>query len=176
MSLFYNDENIIKNENELKFNLVIDHLEERFKIQNDTKTLITLIGFSWYYFIEGDVAQNPIDYDSTKFFNIWKKYIDIGLNNFSEKPEFCLIAGYTLMLHGFYIDIAYERIGVQLLEKCLKLGTNDDLIELSKYWLYNHNSRKYKVDKKINLNKICNNLFNSNTFLDKYFNEILKTK
>ena len=33
-----------------------------------------------------------------------------------------------------------------------------------------------KVDKKINLNKICNNLFNSNTFLDKYFNEILKTK
>ena len=176
MSLFYIDENVLNYEKELNFNLVIDFLEKRFEIKHNIDLLVSLIGNSWYYFIEGNVNQTPIEYDSDKFLSKWKKYIDIGLNEFSEDPTFCLIAGYTLMLHGFYIDPSYEKLGVQLLEKCSKSSTNSNLLRLSKYWLFNQNPKKYKLDKKINLNIICQSLFNSNTLLDKYFNEILNGK
>ena len=176
MSLFYIDENIINNENELNFNFVIDYLEKRFEIKHNIDLLVSLIGNSWYYFIEGNINQSPIEYNPEKFLCKWKKYIDIGLNEFNENPTFCLIAGYTLMLHGFFIDPSYEKVGIKLLENCSKSHADLNLIQLSKYWLFNYNAKKYKLDKKIDLNKVCDNLFNSKTLLDKYFREILKRK
>lgn len=78
------------------------------------------------------------------------------------------------MLHGFYIDPSYEKTGIKLLEFFSNFSESSYITQLSKYWLFNHNPKKYKLDKKFNLNIICENLFDSETLLDKYFREILK--
>ena len=173
MNLFFVNDFILKKEKEIDCNAIIEQLENLYIKNKNITFLNTLMAYSWYYFIEGDIGQAPINYQSEILLKKWKQYTYIGLSEYNDKYEFCLIAGYILMMHGFYLDSSYEKIGIALLKKCANCKDNEDIKELSKYWLSNEQRNKYKNFKVPDLKRICNNLFNSETLLDKYFNEIL---
>ena len=70
-------------------------------------------------------------------------------------PIFDFIAGYSLSLHGIFLDSVfggkYEKEGIRLIKSCLELSKD---ISLG------------------NSTIICKELFNSDSILDKYFLEI----
>lgn len=111
MSFFYYDDKMRKYEEKLNFTPIICHLENLFEISPNEDLLATLIGVAWYYCIEGNVNQTPIDYDWRLYLYKWKQYIDLGSEKFNDSEKFCYIAGYTLSLHGFYISESYEKGG-----------------------------------------------------------------
>lgn len=173
MSFFYYDSIIRENEEKLNFTPIIKHLESLFQISSNVDILVTLIGATWFYHIEGNVNQSPIDYDWEFYQNKWKQYIDFGCKNFNDCEKFCYIAGYTLGLHGFYIGENYEKNGLTLMKKCFKICEDDNLKALAQNFIENakiNNYAKYiTLDNAVN---ICKELFPNNSMLDMYFKEI----
>lgn len=168
MSLFYFDEEMNEYERKLNFNPIIYMLENKFKKNKDSTTLATIIGCSWYNFIEGSVNQTPYNYDSDFLLNKWKEYVDIGINNFSNYADVCLITAYTLNLHWFYLGKEYEKIYPDLYKKSIEIGRDNNVGQLASYFL------KHKLYTQIDNSKlICQDLFPTESILDKYFREIL---
>lgn len=168
MSLFYFDEEMNEYERKLNFNPIIYMLENKFKKNKDSTTLATIIGCSWYYLIEGSVNQTPFNYDSVFLLNKWKEYVDIGIGNFQNFPDVCLITAYTLNLHWFYLGKEYEKIYSDLYKKSIEISRDNNVGQLASYFL------KHKLYTKINNSKkICQDLFPAESILDKYFREIL---
>lgn len=167
MNFFYFDEKIKKYEKELDFSPVISYLEEIFNQKPSEDILVTLIGSSWYYLVEGDVNQSPQNYDWKYFLDKWKQYIDIGIAKFNNSEKFCYIAGYTLSLHGIYISPEYEKKGKQLMCRCAEIATTPQIVELSQTFIAK--SCKYrKLDKQSIMA-----MFPSESLPDKYFKEII---
>lgn len=170
MSFFYYDSKIRENEKKLNFTPVIKHLESLFQISPNIDILVTLIGTTWFYFIEGNINQSPIDYDWEFYQNKWKQYIDVGWENFNDYEKFCYIAGYTLSLHGFYINENYEQIGLTFMKKCFEISTTKEIKVLAEYFIQNAIKRK-KLNQSA-INEACQNLFPTDSILDSYFKEI----
>lgn len=62
--MFYYDNNVAKFEKELDYTSLLNYLEKQY-LKNKTDTnLITVITYSWYLNIEGDVNQSPLTYDA----------------------------------------------------------------------------------------------------------------
>ena len=100
----------------------------------------------------------------------WKKYIDAGILEAPGDSFFCFIAGYTLSLHGFYINEEYEKKGNQLVQACLN-STDDALLrQLAENFLMNEHSKHYIHVK--DGKSICERFFNGKSLLDRYFNQI----
>lgn len=171
--MFYFDKNLKQFESEYSWDKALTYLENLFLNQQNIKILNSLIGFSWYYLIEGSIDSKKYGKDENiRALDIWKKYLKIGLNNYNDNPTVCFIAGYTLLLHGFYIDeysTNSELIGINLLEKAT--GTNDsDLQELSNLILKLEKQKEYKP---LKLKKeTLDSLFDNDSLLEKYFKEL----
>jgi hypothetical protein len=181
MNLFYFDGIIKKYDEDLAVILLIEYLEKKYNKEKDLQALITLIGYSWYYFVEGGLLLKTLGKDelnSTLFFlqSKWKKYTELGLQEYSNKPELCYIIGYTLGLDWFVVDQNYgDNRGIQLMRKCYDITTNENLKSLAKNFLDNSppNSKHKKLD---NAKYICAELFPSDSELDKFFREIFIAK
>ncbi len=166
MNLFYFDDYLKEYEKNFLWNDALNYLERLYEGNSTINILSSLIGFSWYYAVEGRVESQQYDdmscYDSLE---IWKKYIDVGLTEYNDNPQFCFIAGYTLSLHGFFINEQYEQKGHWLIQKCFSLSHDGHLKEIANNLLCNMKKKKRLKDSE----SICRDLFPSESLLDKYF-------
>lgn len=170
--MFYYDSKIKEFEQALDYDALIKYLEEIICL-NPNKIIPTIVGYSWYFCVEGDVNVFPKQYNYEKYLNVWKKYIDIGIDKYIENPVFDFIAGYSLCISGIYIDSrygGYEQKGIELMNKCLEYSNGDTVGKLAQNFLLNEKSKKYK--KLENGIVICKELFNNGSLLDLYFWEI----
>ena len=174
MGIFYYDEVLMAYEASYQWDQALKYLERLYLERRKSRVLYSLIGFSWYYLIEGPVVSKLYAADpNTMALKIWKKYIDVGVLEAYEDPFFNFIAGYTLSLHGYYIGEEYENKGSQFLKACLSLTSNDLLQQMAENYLINEHSDSYTPVK--NRKSICARFFNGKSLLDKYFNEIYGT-
>lgn len=171
--IFYFDKDLEQFESDYSWDKALTHLENLFSGHPNIKILNSLIGFSWYYLIEGPIDSKKYNKDENILaLDIWKKYLKIGLNNYNDNFTVCFIAGYTLLLHGVYIDeysTNSRLIGINLLEKAT--GTNDfNLKELSNLILKLEKQKKYKP---LKLKKeTLDSLFDNDSLIEKYFKEL----
>jgi len=172
MSLLYYDEKMNKHEKKLDYLPIVIYLEELYNAKNETQYLVTIIAHSWYYLIEGDVNQSPVNYSWEIFHDKWKYYVDLALKNFDNHSEICFIVGYTLYLDWMYLGKQYENRGIQLMQICYEKATDEKLQALAKNFLDNcPPNKKYK--RLENAEQICAKLFPSDSELDNYFRKIL---
>lgn len=167
MRLFYFDEEIKAWESNMNFVPVIRKLEKIFSETEDLNVLSTIIGCSWLYYIEGQVKQIPVDYDSEYFESKWKEYIEIGLNKYKDSDIISFIIAYTLNLHWFLLGSKYEYLDEKLFRNVNMLTKDAKLNALNNYFLTN------TFDKLENPDTICKDLFPTESLLDRYFKEIL---
>lgn len=171
--MFYFDEVIRKFEKGYCWDKALIHLEKIYVNQPDVNIINSLVGFSWYYLIEGPVDSHQFSQDSNELaLDIWKKYINIGLTKYKNDYSFCFIAGYTLLLHGFYIkeyQNNYESVGINLLQTA-SITDDPNLKQLVDCILKMQMQKKYKP-LKID-STVLDNLFDETPLLKKYFEEI----
>lgn len=131
--MFYFDGNLKKYESEYSWDKALLYLEKLFQEQPTCEKLNSLVGFAWYYLIEGPIESGKYSKDENySAINVWKKYIDVGLERYIDTPSFCFIAGYSILMHGFYLEeykINYQQIGLNLLKK-VKNSTDTNLKEI----------------------------------------------
>ena len=171
--MFYFDDVAKKYELECLWDKVLLYLEEQFDKQSICEKLNSLVGFSWYYFIEGAAESKKFDKDENGIaLDMWKKYLKMGINEYSECAYFCFIAGYTLLMHGFFIDeykSNHEQLGLDMLNKAYDLG-NVYLKELVNCILKYRKQKKYK---RLSIKEASlRALFTNNSLLDDYFIEL----
>ena len=177
MEWFYYNETISEYEKKYKWNEALKYLDRLYYEKEDNHVIYSLIGFAWYYFVEGPLISG-IYWDDEIYDNaldIWKKYIDIGMRTPNTEPFFCYISGYTLGLHGFFLGKEYyEGIDIFLMNECIRLTDNPYLRALAENYLTNTCSKKYVcID---NANEICQYFFSGYSLLDKYFNYVYLSK
>ena len=134
--------------------------------------------FSWYYLIEGGVESGKYEKDiCTLGLALWKKYIDVGRDIFRENPYFNFIAGYTLSLHGFYLDIEYKtnyrNDWEMFMRKCKNISDGLPISLLAENFLLNNNRKKY-IKHTVDVSSI-RQLFSNGSLLDNYFRELYCT-
>lgn len=164
MSLFYFDEKIEYYEQKLDYSPIIQYLEDLYLSTGDEQKLITLIASAWYYMVEGDVNQKPINYNWKYLQSKLKFYIDLGLKTLIEDERFDFVIGYILDLHWMYLGDEYNGLGLKLMQKCNDVCKNNCIKALVLNFL-----------KKINIldNHTIKALFPTNSELDKYFYSII---
>lgn len=170
--MFYFDKNLKQFESEYSWDNALTYLENLFLGHPNIKILNSLIGFSWYYLIEGPIDSKKYNKDENILaLAIWKKYLKIGLNYYNDDPTVCFIAGYTLLLHGFYIDECSnsEQMGLNLLRKST-ITTNSNLQVFSNLILNLEKQKKFKPSKL--KEGTLDSLFNNDSLLEKYFKEL----
>lgn len=161
---FYNNE-IQHYEKKNCCNDIIFCLEHIYHEQKNDKVLSTLVGYLWYFLIEGDVNQSFQNYNWKFMHDKLNEYLNIGFISFSKSPIFCFTSGYILLLHWMSINVKYEHKGKSLLLEIIKMGTNNELNELSAYILSN---KKDTIDR-----ELINTLFPTSSILDRYFQDVL---
>ena len=170
MSIFFYNDIISKYEKESNYYPIIEYLESMSKKTKDDTILATLIGASWYYFMEGDVNQAPINYDWQKFLIKWKQYVDLSLEKYTDNEKICFVLGYTLDLHGFCIDESYCKKGKELMKRCFEITTTNEIKILVERFLLN--PKKQKALNQSKINDACKKLFPTDSILDSYFKKI----
>ncbi len=171
VSLFYYDKVLLAYEASFQWDQALEHLEKLFLKKKEIHVLYSLIGFSWFYLIEGPVVSKKYANDpNTKALDAWKKYIDAGILEVCDDSYFCFIAGYTLSLHGFYINEEYEKKGNRLIQACLNSTSDALLRQLAENFMMNERSIHYIHVK--DGKSICERFFNGKSLLDGYFNRI----
>lgn len=169
--MFYFDEQLRKFETNFQWDSALNYLERLYWDSRSIVVLNSIIGYSWYYLVEGPLVSKKYENDATETaLEIWKKYLDIGLQEANTDPFFNFIAGYTLSLHGFLINAEYEKKGAILIKNCLILTCDPMLQELARTFLMNQKGSRYKPLK--NGESICKQYFSGNSLLDEYFTEI----
>ena len=170
--MFYYD--LVLKESESKFNwkIALEYLDMLYVEEHSEQIVVTIVGFAWYYFIEGAVESKSYNLESCQIgLDYWKKYLDIGFKEFYDSPFFCFIAGYTLALHGFFIEgeahVDQEERGYSLMKKCLKTANDDILKEVSDCFLKRRNATNIgSFGLKEDRLKL---LFDTDSLIDKYF-------
>ncbi len=171
--LFYFDDSLKKHETEYSWDKALIYLENLFLNQPSSEKLNSLVGFSWYYLIEGPIDSGKYDKDENLIaLDIWKKYLSIGLREYSNDPHFCFVAGYSILMHGFYIEEYknnYEQVGVNLLN-CAKVFNEPKLKEVVNIILEYQEQKKYKILKV--KQETLNMLFSNDSLLENYFKKL----
>ena len=165
MSLFYSDDTILDFERRLDYSSVIEHLENLYRTTHDTQIFVTLIASAWYYLVEGDTNQQPLNYHWEYFHSKLKYYLDIGLRDYTSDERFDYVAGYLLDLHWMYLGASYEGIGLELMRKCSEISEDERIKALALSFLKN--------DKLSNPETVVKMLFPSNSELDTYFSYVI---
>jgi hypothetical protein len=168
--MFYVDDYLIKYESDCSWDKALMYLEDLFTKQPNVKVLNALIGFSWYYLTEGPVISRQYENDENILaLGFWKKYLSIGLAQYKDLPEFCFIAGYTLILDGFYIDKQSKDIGLDLLKTAANT-TDPNLAQLTFSIIELERHNDYQP---LNVNaKVLDTLFSHGSLLENYFKEL----
>jgi len=173
--MFYFDDVIQKYEKDLNYSSIIEYLEGLYFSKNEVTYLTTLVAYAWYFSVDGNINQNLKNYDQEFLFSKWKYYFELGAKKYIDDPEFCYVAGYIHYLHGCYIyGIDTEDEGRNLVQRCLKLSKNESLRALADNFIEKRPTKKVQRDGKCK--KICNELFPSDSILDRYFRTIKSNK
>lgn len=169
MSLLYFDASIQEFEKKKDFVAAINYLEKMFYEKKEVKILISLVAYSWYYFIEGGFLKKNISGDELDFLsNSWEKFLILGKEIMADDLEFCLIAGFITKLHGFCIDIFnYEEQGLLMLQNSVQKSKDPNIIVLANYFISHEKSK--------NFDEISKSMFPSESLVDEYFKSILTT-
>lgn len=176
--MFYFDEKLKNFEDNKDFNNALFYLESLYGKNNSVEILNSLIGFSWYYFVEGPIDSGKYDREDTTIAReFWKKYIDkvigSGDGDFSDiDPSTLYICGYTLSLHGLFLDGEYEQIGSRLMKMARETCHDEALSELINIFLTMEKQRRYKP-LKVSDNSLSR-LFDENSLIGEYFLELYK--
>lgn len=175
--MFYYDDKVIQYQKALEYDKLLEYLESIIDV-DPNKIAATIIGYAWYFAVEGDVGVVPKQYNFKKYLSIWKKYIDTIVSKpFNSKLFF--VAGFTLSMHGFYIDSHYGETkygekGIELLKMCLAGAREENVGKLAENFLLNEKSKK-TIFLKDHL-EVCNALFCNKSLLDEYFIEFYSRK
>ena len=174
INMFYYDLNLKKYESLYKWDDALIYLEKLYK-GNDVTLLTTIIGFSWYYFVEGPLISKMYSKDeSLNPQKIWKKYVDLTIKNNISDQYLLYILGYTLSVHGLYLGPNYESIGNQYMQKAKMVCTDPKLSVLLDTFIEMSNRKKYEP---VYLpDELLLEVFNSGSLLDKYFIDTYKNK
>ena len=175
MSIFYVDKQLLEFEHNCAWDEALEYLANLYNESPSPNLLCTIIGCSWYYLIEGPVEEGSYNLDTCKnAMDIWKKHVDIGLFLYSMNPYVSFIAGYTLTLHGFFLDAEYEESyeakGLSLMRKCLELSDGLSLRKIVEHFLKNEKSKKLLYLQ--NGKNLSQDLFGEDLLIEKYFREI----
>lgn len=175
--MFYFDEKIKKYEKEYSWDKALLYLENSFLNELNSEKLNSLVGFSWYYLIEGPIDSGKYEKDENHLaLDMWEKYLCIGLKEYNNDPRFCFIAGYTILLHGFYIEsyrLNYESLGLELLTKA-SITSDPYLKEISCLFIDRQHRKKHTP---IGINRdILLHIFSNDSLLEKYFIEVFSSK
>lgn len=170
--MFYYDSVLKENESNFDWEKALKYLDLLYVKKHSEQIAATIVGFAWYYFIDGAVESKSYNLESCQIgLDYWKKYLDIGFKEFYDDPSFCFIAGYTLALHGFFIDggtnADQEELGYSLIKKCQQTTDNDTLKDVSacflkRRWVKKIVSSGLKEDR-------LKLLFDTDSLIDKYF-------
>ncbi len=168
--MFYFDEALRGYEENFQWIMALNYLEEKLFEKFDWSILNSLVGFAWFYYIKVKENNQSDTRQGEDIMRVWKKYVDYGIDTMLN-PYFAFIAGYTLTLHGFYLDDKfqgeYQIKGEMLIYKCLDLAEGTRLKKFASHFLKMNNVKKYvplKAD-----NKILQKLFGSESLLGQYF-------
>lgn len=171
MSIFYYDRTLSAYEESFQWDQALSYLEALYHQQEDARILYSLVGFSWFYEIEGPhESKLHADDPNRSALGVWKKNLDLGERKASADPLFLFIAGYTLFLHGFLLGDPYEERGATYMRSCLALARDVFLRQLAENFLLNEHTKKYVAVQ--NGKAICEQLFCGSSLLDRYFWEI----
>lgn len=169
--LFYFDEKVKTYEDQFQWDQSLVYLESMYLQSKEVALLNTIVGYSWFYLVEGPIISREFRNDTNILPLVyWGKYIDIGMNVARDNPFFSFIAGYTLLLNGEYFDYTHVEIGFSLMQNCVKITDNTSLRILASNFIQNTNSRKHIPLE--NGGTICSDLFPGCSLLDQYFREV----
>ena len=171
--MFYFDVNLKNYESEFSWDKALLYLEDLFLSNPSYNKLNSLVGFAWYYLIEGPVDSKKYEKDENVIaLDIWEKYLRIGVEQYLNVPSFCFISGYSLLLHGFLIEeykSNYKQFGLDLLKKANK-STDCCLKEIVNLVLEYQKQKKYKS---LTVKReVLQQLFPGESLLEKYFKEL----
>ena len=171
--MFYFDVNLKKYETEHSWDKALLYLESLYLNQPTCDKLNSLVGFSWYYLVEGPIDSGKYDKDENCIaLDIWKKYLRIGFENHFDNPSFCFIAGYSLLMHGFYIEeysTNCEKVGLNILNK-INDSNETNLKEVVGIIFEYQRQKKYRPLKI--KQEVLNQKFKSESLLEQYFKEL----
>ena len=171
--MFYFDGNLKKYETDSSWDKSLLYLERLFQKEPTIEKLNSLVGFAWYYLIEGPIDSKKYGNDENIIaIYIWEKYIDVGFKQYLNNPVFCFIAGYSLLMHGFYLDkykINYQQVGIELLNKSINFA-DKNLQEVVNVILKHSKQRKYKPLKI--KHEVLEQIFHGDSLLEEYFKEL----
>lgn len=171
--MFYFDGNIKKYESEYSWDKSLLYLERLFQEQPTCEKLNSLVGFAWYYLIEGPIDSNKYEKDENVIaIDIWKKYIAIGLEQYPNNPGFCFITGYSILMYGFYLEeykINYQEVGLDFLKEVNNYAT-DNLKEIVNVVFEYQKQKKYKPLKV--KHEVLEQVFHGESLLEEYFKEL----
>ena len=169
--MFYIDNKILDMEKNKEYIQIVKYLEKLFLDNNNIDMLVSIIGYSWYLFVEGPCVLPEISNEDLEYLKtIWSKYHDIAISKYQDNDEVCFILGYTFYLHGFYIKniTNNEQIGLELINKSNSITQNDELKSIIEIFIKRSKNKK--------TNKLGPSLiFKSNSLLDVYFKEMFYT-
>ena len=111
MRLFYFDEKMQEYERNLDFISEYKYLEQLYIEKPSSQIFLTLLAYSWYYLVEGDINQIPISYDWRFFESKFQEYVNLGLEKFHNDERIVCIMGYIIDLHWMYLGEQYENYG-----------------------------------------------------------------
>lgn len=171
LKMFYFDDKIYAFEKNAAFNDCLRYLENLFQKTGASNVLNSLIGFSWYYLIEGPLDSGRYEKEDTSFaLSTWKQYIDKVIDSDVYDSFTLYICAYTLSLHGIYLGLRYEKIGLSLMKKAAARCADENLSVLINAFLTLERQKKYKP---VTISQeILNSLFDVRSLLGKYFFDI----
>ena len=141
---FYFDEVLRDCEAGFQWDRALTHLEALYAGGRDRSVLCSLIGFSWFYLVEGPVVSRRYGDDpNSHALRVWKRYLDVAAREAADDPRVLFLAGYTLSLHGFWIDAAHEQTGHSYMERCARMADEPLLQQLAEHFLQNERACKY---------------------------------
>lgn len=161
--MFYYDSRINTLEKELKYDSILTYLEKLYFKTKDTDILATLIGYSWYFLIEGDL-DNPVEYSWELCLEKWREYILKGESLNISDSLYLFIVGYSLMLHSEYL-MEFSEVGKSKIS-ILSNNEHELFAPLAKYLL---NSKNYNLNDRKDL---ILKYFHNDSILDSYFRGI----
>lgn len=86
--MFYKDDLFKKYDQDTEYIKAINYLLDKYTINPDNQILASIIGYSWFYYIEGDLNSCPKEYDWSFFRKIFENYFI----KYIEKHDFdCLV-------------------------------------------------------------------------------------
>ena len=165
MRLFYFDEKMQEYERNLDFISEYKYLEQLYIEKPSSQIFLTLLAYSWYYLVEGDINQIPISYDWRFFESKFQEYVNLGLEKFHNDERIVCIMGYIIDLHWMYLGEQYENYGKKLLKYCIENANDRRINEMAHFWL-DRNGTKLHVE-------TVKELFETDSILDEYFRYVL---